>query len=73
MERRDIEGGGDDDIRAQAQNKYRPVSANDRAVLEMSSMDSGPPSISNQFHSAKYVFLSWLCLCNLISEKFSYF
>ena len=62
MERGDIDGGGDDDIQAQRQSKYRPVSANDRAVLEMSSMDSGPPSISNQFHSAKYVFFCVLAM-----------
>lgn len=44
----DIEGGGggsgDDGFRSPIGRKYRPVLANDRAVLEMSSMDPGSSS-----------------------------
>lgn len=45
----DIEGGGggDDGFRSPIGRKYRPVLANDRAVLEMSSMDPGSSSSSS--------------------------
>lgn len=45
----DIEGGGggEDDFRSPIGRKYRPVLANDRAVLEMSSMDPGSSSTSS--------------------------
>ncbi|ESW10564.2 hypothetical protein PHAVU_009G216800 [Phaseolus vulgaris] len=43
----DIEGGGGDDgFRSSIGRKYRPVLANDRAVLEMSSIDPGSSSSS---------------------------
>lgn len=44
----DIEGagGGDDGFRSPIGRKYRPVLANDRAVLEMSSIDPGSSSSS---------------------------
>jgi len=41
----DIEGGGGDDG-FRSGGKYRPVLANDRAVLEMSSIDPGSASSS---------------------------
>lgn len=41
----DIEGGGGDDG-FRSGRKYRPVLANDRAVLEMSSIDPGSTSSS---------------------------
>ena len=44
MEDGDIEGGGEEGFRVG--RKYRPVLANDRAVLEMSSMDPGSSSAS---------------------------
>ncbi|XP_050223043.1 cation-chloride cotransporter 1 [Mercurialis annua] len=43
----DVEGGGggiEDEFRAKLGRKYRPVVANDRAVLEMSSIDPGSSS-----------------------------
>ncbi|XP_020235873.1 cation-chloride cotransporter 1 isoform X1 [Cajanus cajan] len=44
----DIEGGGGDDgFRSPLGRKYRPVLANDRAVLEMSSVDPGSSSSSS--------------------------
>lgn len=48
----DIEGGGgadDGGFRSPIGRKYHPVLANDRAVLEMSSMDQGPSSSSSAF------------------------
>ncbi|KAI4297495.1 hypothetical protein L6164_037384 [Bauhinia variegata] len=46
MSNADIEGAGDDDFGSQDKGgrKYRPVLDNDRAVLEMSSMDPGSSS-----------------------------
>ncbi|XP_031265695.1 cation-chloride cotransporter 1 isoform X2 [Pistacia vera] len=46
MDNGDIEGG-DEEFRAPLGRKYRPVVANDRAVLQMSSMDTGSPSGSS--------------------------
>jgi len=44
----DIEGGGGEDgFRSPIGRKYRPVLANDRAVLEMSSIDPGSSSSSS--------------------------
>ncbi|OIV97289.1 hypothetical protein TanjilG_07041 [Lupinus angustifolius] len=43
MEDVDVEGGGEDGFRVR---KYRPVLANDRAVLEMSPVDPGSSSAS---------------------------
>ncbi|KAG4949669.1 hypothetical protein JHK86_042908 [Glycine max] len=47
----DIEGGGADDggFRSSIGRKYRPVLANDRAVLEMSSIDQGSSSSASAF------------------------
>ncbi|KAJ7969068.1 cation-chloride cotransporter 1-like [Quillaja saponaria] len=60
MDNEDIEGGGEDDFQGQRGRKYRPVVANDRAVLEMSSMDPGSSSSSfpNEPTSLKKVKVS---------------
>lgn len=58
MDNADIDGSGDDDFHGQRGRKYRPVLDNDRAVLEMSSMDPGSSSSSSfpdQSASLKYV------------------
>ncbi|KAI4303675.1 hypothetical protein MLD38_039275 [Melastoma candidum] len=46
MDNGDVEGGIDDEFRQQGRSKYRPVVANDRAVVEMSSIDPGSSSSS---------------------------
>ncbi|CAK8534558.1 unnamed protein product [Lathyrus sativus] len=59
----DIEGGGggDDGFRSPIGRKYRPVLANDRAVLEMSSIDPGSSSSSvfpDQPHNLRKINVS---------------
>ncbi|XP_022762679.1 cation-chloride cotransporter 1-like isoform X2 [Durio zibethinus] len=44
MDNGDLEGGGDEAFHGKGGRKYRPVRPNDRAVLEMSSMDPGSSS-----------------------------
>lgn len=44
MDNGDLEGGGEEAFRGKGGRKYSPVGANDRAVLEMSSMDPGSSS-----------------------------
>ena len=65
MDNGDLEGSGEDEIHLQRGRKYRPVLDNDRAVLEMSSMDPGSSS-SSSYHnkpaSVKYVFSIMLIL-----------
>ncbi|KAH7568504.1 hypothetical protein ACOSP7_011486 [Xanthoceras sorbifolium] len=46
MDNGDIEGG-EEEFHGQGGRKYRPVVADDRAVLQMSSMDPGSPSSSS--------------------------
>lgn len=54
----DMDGNGEDDFRGRTGRQYRPVLDNDRAVLEMSSMDPGSSSSSfpDQPASVKYVY-----------------
>lgn len=47
IDNEDIEGGGDDQFHAPMGRKYRPVVDDDRAVLEMSSMDPSGSSSSS--------------------------
>ena len=47
MDNGNIEGGVEDDLREQGRRSYRPVLANDRAVLEMSSIHHGSSSSSS--------------------------
>ncbi|KAL1180726.1 hypothetical protein V6Z11_A03G251200 [Gossypium hirsutum] len=44
----DLEGGEDDGYNAQGNRKYSPVGAQDRAVLEMASMDPGSSATASQ-------------------------
>ncbi|KAG4160447.1 hypothetical protein ERO13_D02G238100v2 [Gossypium hirsutum] len=44
----DLEGGEDDGYHAQGNRKYSPVGAQDRAVLEMASMDPGSSATASQ-------------------------
>ncbi|XP_054803506.1 cation-chloride cotransporter 1 isoform X1 [Prosopis cineraria] len=46
MDNGDLDGSGEDEFHGQRGRKYRPVLDNDRAVLEMSSMDPGSSSSS---------------------------
>ncbi|XP_028783358.1 cation-chloride cotransporter 1 [Neltuma alba] len=57
MDNGDLDGSGEDEFHGQRGRKYRPVLANDRAVLEMSSMDPGSSSSSypNQPASVKTI------------------
>lgn len=70
----DIEGGGggDDGFHSPIGRKYRPVLANDRAVLEMSSIDPGSSSSSafpDQPHNLRY-WRSSICMISVILIRF---
>lgn len=61
MDNADVEAGGEDEFHGKSGRKYRPVVDDDRAVLEMSSMDPSSSSSSSSalpVHQAslKYAF-----------------
>lgn len=76
MDNGDIEGGGDDQFHAPRGRKYSPVvDDDDRAVLQMSSMDpSGSSSSSLPVHQASLKYFSRLSsfsLCNFLLLKYA--
>lgn len=76
MDNGDIEGGGDDQFHAPRGRKYSPVvDDDDRAVLEMSSMDpSGSSSSSLPVHQASLKYFSRLLsisISNFLLRKYA--
>lgn len=66
MDNADVEAGAEEEFRGQRGRKYRPVVDDDRAVLEMSSMDPSSSSSSSSsslpVHQASLKYVRFLYL-----------
>ncbi|KAB2637176.1 cation-chloride cotransporter 1-like [Pyrus ussuriensis x Pyrus communis] len=65
MDNADVEAGAEEEFRGQMGRKYRPVVDDDRAVLEMSSMDPSSSSSSSSslpVHQASLKYVRFLYL-----------